>query len=123
MHSLLPDKMSCIIIIISVTVFLVVALGIGLGVGLLKGTDDDSCSFNQECFNETTSMFDRMKGISPSLSGYSAGGYMSCLMHTIHSATFIGAAPIAGGIYASPYVRMEKKGRRKRDSDSDQYSI
>ena len=41
---------------------------------------------------------------------------MSSLIHTIHSATFIGAAPIAGAAYASPYVNQDQKGRKRRES-------
>lgn len=63
-----------------------------------------------------------MQATNPTVSGFSAGGYMSMLLHTIHSGTFQGAASIAGGAYASPYVNSGQKSTRKR-RQTETYSI
>ena len=103
-------------------VFVVLAaLGIGLGLGLRA---DDIFRGDDIPNEEVSEFFKQFKGVNPTLSGFSAGGYMSCLLHTIHSGTFNGAAPIGGGPYASPYVRRDQKTLgNSKDPESNKYPI
>jgi len=57
--------------------------------------------------NDTASLIQTIRGIDPTLTGFSGGGEMSCMMHTIHSATFVGAASIGGSSYASPMINSD----------------
>ena len=89
-----------LVLVIFGIILAVLALAIGLGVGLTRNKEDQVPESYATIEIEN---FSKIKGITPTLSGFSAGGYMTCLMHTIHSNTFKGAGPIAGGPYASPY--------------------
>jgi len=89
---------------------------IGLGIGInyaVNGNTDDADSFddrnNVEVISEanTPLFLSKMRGVSPTLSGFSGGGYMACLVHTVLSKTFIGTASIAGAPYASILVNHE----------------
>ena len=58
-------------------------------------------------FDATPMLIQKINGITPVLTGFSGGGEMSCMMHTIHSKTFHGAASVGGSSYASPMINSD----------------
>ena len=93
--------------IAAAVVLVVIGLGFGIGYGLKNNNKKEfDDAINVEFISETATaeFLSKMRGMSPSLSGFSGGGYMACLVHTVLSETFIGTAAIAGAPYASPFI-------------------
>ena len=96
-----------LIIAAAVAIVIIAGLGVGLGIGLTSHKIRDAV-FETIPESNTSSFLRKMRGISPTLSGFSGGGEMACLMHTILSKTFIGTASIAGSPYASVIINSEQ---------------